>query len=76
MADTEAISNGRSDASVRSRLKTSTAKMIAAIGALKILDIAPAAAHPISKVRDAWFIKNIRVYLQIKIVNCLQAEIN
>ncbi len=53
MADTEAMSSGRRDASVRSRLKTSIAKMIAAIGALKMLDIAPAAAHPMSKVRDA-----------------------
>ena len=37
--------------------------MMAAIGALKMEDIAPAAAQPISKVLDAWFIKNIREIL-------------
>lgn len=33
--------------------------MIAAIGALKMEDMAPAAAQPINKVREAWFIRNI-----------------
>ena len=45
---------------MRSRLKTSMAKTMAAIGALKIEDMAPAAAQPISRVREAWFIWNIR----------------
>lgn len=59
MAETEAKSKGSRDAIVRSRLKTSIAKMIAAIGALKIEDIAPAAAQPINKVRVVWFMLNI-----------------
>jgi len=55
IAETEASNKGRSEARVRSRLNTSIAKMIAAIGALKMLDMAPAAAQPISRVRVAWF---------------------
>lgn len=51
MADTEANNKGMSDTKVRSKLKTSMAKIIAAMGALKIEAIAPAAAQPISKVR-------------------------
>ena len=50
-----ANNKGKRDTSVRSRLKTSIAKIIAAIGALKIEDIAPAAAHPIKRFRVAWF---------------------
>ena len=49
----DAINNGNNDAKVKSKLNTSTAKMMAAIGALKIDAIAPAAAQPISKVRVA-----------------------
>ena len=49
----EANKRGRSEANVKSKLKTSIAKMMAAIGALKIAEIAAAAAHPISKLRVA-----------------------
>ena len=51
IAETEANSKGINEANVKSKLNTSTAKMIAAIGALKIEAIAPAAAQPISNVR-------------------------
>ena len=58
MADSDAKSNGNIDAIVKSRLNTSIAKMIAAIGALKMDDIAPAAAQPMSSVRVVWFTWN------------------
>ncbi len=48
--ETEAIKSGRSEAKVKSKLNTSTAKIIAAIGDLNIDEIAPDAAHPINKV--------------------------
>ena len=44
--------------------KTSIAKMIAAIGALKMDDMAPAAAQPINRVLEAWFIKKILEILE------------
>ena len=47
--DTDAINNGSNEAKVKSRLNTSIAKIIAAMGDLKIEAIAPAAAQPISK---------------------------
>ena len=56
MAETEAKSRGTIETNVRSRLNTSTAKIIAAMGALKIADIAAAPAHPINSVRVCWFI--------------------
>ena len=46
----DAISNGNSEAKVRSRLKTSIAKITAAIGDLKLVAITPAAAHPMRSV--------------------------
>ena len=55
MAVIEAKIKGIIDAKVRSKLKISTANNIAAIGALKIDDIAPAAAAPIKSVLVAWF---------------------
>lgn len=63
MAETEAISKGSSEARVRSRLKISIAKIIAAMGALNIDDIAPAAAQPIKSVREVWFMRKIREIL-------------
>jgi hypothetical protein len=48
--ETDAIKSGRSEAKVKSKLKTSTAKIIAATGDLNIDEMAPAAAHPINKV--------------------------
>ena len=48
--ETEANNKGKSETNVRSRLNTSTAKIIAAIGDLNIEEIAPAAAQPINKV--------------------------
>ena len=56
MAETEASSNGSKEIKVRSRLKTSIAKIMAAMGALKMDDMAPAAAQPINRVRALWFI--------------------
>ena len=47
----KANNNGTSEAIVSSKLNISTANTIAAIGALKIDAIAPAAAAPISNVR-------------------------
>lgn len=49
--DTEAIKSGKSEAKVKSKLKTSIAKIIAAIGDLKIEAMAPAAAQAINKLR-------------------------
>ena len=51
----EASNNGIIDANVSSKLKISTAKTMAAIGALKIEPMATAAAAPISKVLVIWF---------------------
>ena len=56
MADKDANNRGNMEAIVRSKLKTSIAKIIAAIGALKIEDNAPAAAQLINSVLVAWFI--------------------
>ena len=56
----EANKRGRSEANVKSKLKTSMAKMMAAMVALKIAEIAPAAAHPITQLRVAWFKCNKR----------------
>ena len=59
----DASSNGTSETRVRSRLNTSMAKIIAAMGALKIQDIAPAAAHPSSSNLVAWFtLKNLDMF--------------
>lgn len=49
--DTDAINSGNNDANVRSKLKTSIANIIAAIGDLKIEAMAPADAQAISKLR-------------------------
>jgi len=65
MAETDAISKGIMETRVRSKLKISIAKIIAATGALNKEDIAPAAAQPISNVRVAWFILNIRDKLEL-----------
>ena len=46
----EAISRGSNEANVKSRLKTSIAKITAARGDLKLVAITPAAAQPISRV--------------------------
>src|SRR5699024_10293708 len=54
----DANNKGSKEARVKSRLITSIAKIIAAIGALNIEDIAPAAAAPINRVLVAWFIWN------------------
>ena len=55
MAESEASKSGSNEARVRSRLNTSTAKMMAASGALNMLDMAPAAAQPSNSVRVDWF---------------------
>ncbi len=55
MAVMEASSRGNRETMVSCRLKTSTANIMAAMGALKIEDMAPAAAQPISKFRVDWF---------------------
>ena len=49
-AETEASKSGIIEAKARSRLKISTAKITAAIGALNIEATAPAEAQPINKV--------------------------
>jgi len=41
------------------------AKTIAAIGALKIDDMAPAAAHPMSRLRSDWFIWKMRARFEL-----------
>ena len=46
----EANKSGIKEAIVRSNIKISMAKMVPAMGALKIAAIAPAAPHPINKV--------------------------
>ena len=48
--ETEAIKSGNNEANVRSKLKISIAKMIAAMGDLKIDAIAPAEAQPIKRL--------------------------
>ena len=50
-AETEANNNGIKEVNVKSRLNTSIAKIIAAMGDLKIEEIAPAAAQPINNIR-------------------------
>jgi len=60
MAERDANRRGNIDASVKSKLNTSIAKTIAAIGALKIEDMAPAAAQVINKLLVVWFIWNNR----------------
>src|SRR5690606_9645802 len=59
MAEMDANNSGNKDDMVKSKLKTTIAKTIAAIGALKIEDMAPAAAHPINKFLVVWFMWNI-----------------
>ena len=58
-AEIDANKSGNIEAMVKSRLNTSIAKIMAAMGALKIDDMAPAAAHPIKRLRVDWFIWNI-----------------
>tara|TARA_R110002072_G_scaffold89655_2_gene200780 strand:- start:5049 stop:5306 length:258 start_codon:yes stop_codon:yes gene_type:complete len=53
------------EAMVRSRLNTSIAKIMAAIGALNMEDMAPAAAQPISKFLVVWFTWNILEILEL-----------
>ena len=48
--DTDANNSGTKEAKAKSRLNISTAKMMAAIGALNIEAMAPAVAHPISNI--------------------------
>ncbi len=55
IADKDAKSNGSIEAIVKSKLNTSMAKIIAAIGALNMDDKAPAAAQPINKLLVVWF---------------------
>ena len=52
MADIEDSNKGIRDTKVKSKLKISIANTIAAIGALKMADIAAAAAAPINKVLE------------------------
>ena len=49
--ETDANNKGIRDAIVRSKLKISMVTIIAAIGALKIVAIAPAVAQEISRMR-------------------------
>ena len=65
MADRDASSSGSRDASVKSKLKTSMANTIAAIGALKIDDRAPAEAQLISKILVAWFRWSVLAILEL-----------
>ena len=55
MAVMEASSKGNSETMVSCKPNTSTANIMAAMGALKMEDMAPAAAQPISKFRVDWF---------------------
>ena len=55
IAEIDDNNKGIKETKVKSRLNISIAKMIAAIGALKIEDIAAAAAAPINKVRVLLF---------------------
>ena len=55
MADIEERIKGINEANVKSKLNISTANIMAANGALKIDDIAAAAAAPINNVREVWF---------------------
>ena len=61
----EARNRGMSETRVRFRAKTSTEKIMAAIGALKREDMAPAAAQPIRRVLEAWFIRKILESLEL-----------
>ena len=63
--ESDANSRGNMDAMVRSGLNTSMAKIMAAMGALNIEDMAPAAAHPISKFLVVWFTWNILEILEL-----------
>src|SRR5690606_40949936 len=65
MAETDASNKGIMEIRVRSRLNISIAKIIAATGALNKADMAPAAAQPINKVLEAWFILKIRERLEL-----------
>ena len=58
MAAMDEISKGIIEPNVKSKAKTSMAKTMAAIGALKSEDMAPTAAHPINKVRV--FLSNLK----------------
>ena len=65
IADMDASSKGSMEAMVKSKLKTSIAKIMAAIGALNIEDNAPAAAQPIKRFLLVWFIWNILEMLEL-----------
>ena len=65
IAEIDANNNGNIDAIVKSKLNTSIAKIIAAMGALKIEDNAPAAAQPINKFLVVWFKWNNRATLEL-----------
>ena len=60
------MSKGNNDANVKSRLKTSIAKIIAAIGDLKMDAIAPTAAHAISKLRIFRSLCKTRLRFELK----------
>ena len=59
-------SSNNKEANVRSKLKTSIAKIIAAIGDLKIEAMAPAAAQAINKLLVFLSICNNRLKLELK----------
>ena len=65
IAEIDAKSNGNIEAIVKSKLKTSMAKIIAATGALNMDDNAPAAAQPINKLLVVWFKWNKRAMLEL-----------
>lgn len=65
MAEIDARIKGIRETRVRFSAKTSTAKIIAAMGALNKEDIAPAAAQPIRSVLEAWFIRKILDNLEL-----------
>ena len=61
----EASRRGNSETMVSCKPNTSTANMMAAIGALNMEDMAPAAAQPINKFRVDWFMCNRRAILAL-----------
>ena len=63
--ETDAINKGNNEAKVKSKLNTSIAKIIAAIGDLKIDAIAPAAAQAINKLLVFLSICNKRLKLEL-----------
>lgn len=72
----DAISKGSSEANVKSRLKTSMAKITAARGDLKLVAITPAAAQPISRVLVFLFICNNFPRLELAADAESMAELN